>query len=301
MRKILAIAGVAVLALAALVAGLAGFAWFASERKLNRIVQVNVAEVAIPADAASLAHGKYLFESRGCTDCHGRDGSGKVVINDPSGLLVRAPNISSAVGTVATALAPLDWVRLLRHGVKPDGRPVLIMPSDDYARMTDADLGALISYVRSLPPVEGQVTEFRLPLVVRFLYAAGFVRDAAEKIDHTLPPPQPIAPTETVAYGDYVANSCRGCHNPALSGGPIPGAPPDWPAAANLTPGEGSAFAHYPDIEAFAAMLKSGKRPDGSAVSTVMPFDSLKELNAADVAALYAFFRALPPKKQGET
>ncbi|SHE52787.1 Cytochrome C oxidase, cbb3-type, subunit III [Kaistia soli DSM 19436] len=300
MRKIVTIAGAIVLVIAVVAVCLAGFAWFGSQHKRNRIVDVNVAPVAIAVDPEGIARGKYLYESRGCTDCHGRDGAGKVVIDDGAGMLVRAPNISSAVGTVANALGPLDWVRLLRHGIKPNGRPVLIMPSEDYARMTDEDLGMLVGYVKTLPPVEGQVAEIKLPLVVRFLYASGIIRDAAEKIDHTLPPPQPIAPTATIAYGDYVANSCRGCHNPALSGGPIPGAPPDWPAAANLTTGAGSAMAHYPSEAAFAAMLKSGKRPDGSPVSPVMPFESLKELDASDVAALYAFFKSLPAKKQGE-
>ncbi len=300
MRKILKIVGLVVVLLLVILAGLAGFAWFGSEAKRNRFVAVNVAPVAIALDPAGLARGRYLFESRGCADCHGRDGAGRVVVEDGSGFLVRAPNISSAVGTVASELGPLDWVRVLRHGLDANGRPLLIMPSEDYARMTDADLGSLIGYVKTLPPIEGQVPEIRLPLTVRFAYAVGWVKDAAEKIDHTLRPPASIDATDQVAAGDYVANSCRGCHNAALSGGPIPGAPPNWPAAANLTPGPGSAMAHYASEADFAAMLQSGKRPDGTAVSAVMPFGSLKALDAVDVAALYAFFKTLPPKQIGE-
>ncbi|HRF09567.1 MAG TPA: TetR/AcrR family transcriptional regulator, partial [Xanthobacteraceae bacterium] len=45
-------------------------------------------------------------------------------------------------------------VRAIRHGVKPDGRPALIMPSEDYNRFTNDDLSALVSYVRQLPPQE---------------------------------------------------------------------------------------------------------------------------------------------------
>ena len=301
MRLILKILAAVAALMLLVVAGLAGFAWFGSEAKRNRVIAVDVAPVAIAISAEDLARGRYLFESRGCTDCHGRDGAGRVVVDDGAGLLVRAPNITSAVGTVASSLGPLDWVRVLRHGIKPDGRPLLVMPSEDYARMTDADLGSLIGYVKTLPPTEGEVPEIRLPLVVRFLYASGLMLDAAEKIDHTLPPPEPVAASDVVASGDYVANSCRGCHNPALSGGPIPGAPPDWPAAANLTPGPGGALAHYPTEASFAAMLKTGKRPDGTAVSPVMPFMSLKELDAGDITALYAFFKTLPPRKQGES
>ena len=43
----------------------------------------------------------------------------------------------------------------------------------------------------------------------------------------------------------------------------------------------------YPDAAAFAAMMKTGKRPDGSAVSEVMPFASLREMSDVDVRALY--------------
>jgi len=47
-------------------------------------------------------------------------------------------------------------------------------------------------------------------------------------------------------------------------------------------------------------MLKTGKRPDGSPVSTVMPFESTANLNDTDVKAIYAFLKTLPPRKPGE-
>ncbi len=103
-----------------------------------------------------------------------------------------------------------------------------------------------------------------------------------------------MAEAVTAAHGAYVANSCIGCHGPKLEGGKIPGAPPNWPAAARLAPGEGSVLPRYPDAQALAAMFKSGKRPDGSAVSDVMPFESLRELNDVDVKALYLFLTSAP-------
>ena len=75
--------------------------------------------------------------------------------------------------------------------------------------------------------------------------AFSVIKDAAEKIDHALPPPQPIAAAVTAEYGAYVANACMGCHGPSLTGGKMPGTPPDWPAAANLTPGSDSAMPRY--------------------------------------------------------
>jgi hypothetical protein len=46
-------------------------------------------------------------------------------------------------------------------------------------------------------------------------------------------------------------------------------------------------------------MLRTGKRPDGSAVSPVMAFETLRNLNATDVGALYVFLRTLPPRPAG--
>jgi len=140
----------------------------------------------------------------------------------------------------------------------------------------------------------------RLPTIVRVMYGAGVFKDASEKIDHRLPPPPVVPVGETPEHGGYVAAMCTGCHGPAFSGGRIPGAPPDWPAASNLTPGEGGVMVRYATVEAFATMLKTGKRPDGSPVSTVMPFESTANLNDTDVKAIYAFLKTLPPRKPGE-
>ena len=171
------------------------------------------------------------------------------------------------------------------------------MPSEEYNRFTDADLAAVVAYIRQLPPKAGEGATIRLPLPVRVMYGAGVFKDASEKIDHRLPPAQPVAEGVTAAHGAYVANGCTGCHRADLSGGKIAGAPPDWPAAARLAPGEGSVMSRYPDAASFAAMLKTGKRPDGSAVSQVMPFVSLRELNDVDVRALYLHLTTMAPPR----
>ncbi|MGH6639454.1 MAG: c-type cytochrome, partial [Polaromonas sp.] len=189
--------------------------------------------------------------------------------------------------------------RTLRHGVKPDGRPLFIMPSEDYNRFTDADLGALVAYVRSLPPAKGGAAVVELSLPVKLLYGFDAIKDSAQKIDHALPPATAVAEGVTAAHGAYVANMCIGCHGTGLSGGKIPGTPPDWAPAANLTPGEGSAMARYKDAGQFVAMLRSGKRPDGTVV-TVMPFESLRELNDVDAQALYAYLKTVPAKPFGQ-
>ena len=267
-----------------------------ADRRMARQVMVDARPVALPAEAQALARGRYLFASRGCVDCHGATGAGKVFVDNGSDLRIKGPNITAGAGGVVAGYQPVDWVRAIRHGVAPTGRPLMVMPSEDYNRLTDADLGALVAYIRSLPPAAGTGAEVRLPLPARVLYGFGAIEDAAAKIDHRLPPAAPVAEGVNLQHGAYVANMCLGCHGPQLVGGRIPGGPPDWPAAANLTPAAGSGMARYGEAEAFLKMMRTGVRADGSKIQ-VMPFGSLREMNETDLRALHLYLRSLPPRQ----
>ncbi len=273
------------------------FASMLGDRKRQRSVDVTVPGVAWATDAQGIARGHYLYRSRGCADCHGQDGGGREFINDGKGMRVRGPNITQ--GSPVARYTAQDWERIIRHGVRADGRAALVMPSEDYNRLTNADLAALVGYVRTLESRSGGEVVMELPLPVKVLYGLGVIRDASEKIDHSLTPAQPVAAAVNAQHGAYVANMCIGCHGPGLSGGTIPGGPPDWPPAANLTPGPGSAMVRYPDANTFVTMLRAGKRPDGSTIA-VMPFESLRELNDTDAQALYAFLQTVPPRSAGQ-
>ncbi len=286
-------------ALAATAAALIAGGTKMAERKMNRPLALEVAWPAIVQDAASIERGRYLFASRGCVDCHGANGAGRTFIDDANGLLVRGPNLTPGANSVVVGYRSADWDRVVRHGIKRDGHPALIMPSEDYNRFTDQDLAALAAYVQQLPAVDGEPGIVRLPVLVKLLYAAGVVKDAYEKIDHTLPVQTPVAEGVNVAHGAYVANMCMGCHGEKLAGGKIPGAPPDWPAASNLTSAPEGAMHRYLNAQQFRQMLTTGTRPDGSAVSTVMPFGSLKSMSQTDADALYLYLKALPPVPTG--
>lgn len=293
--SVVGLAGVLAAAAATLV-----FANHRSQARMNRSISLPAYALALPTDAASIERGRYLYQSRGCTDCHGRDGAGRVFIDDQGiGLRLAGPNISPGPGSVVAKYQGADWERTLRHGVKPSGQPLMVMPAEDYARWTDADVAAVAAYVRSMPAQTGGPAVLQFPLPVRVMYGLGLMPDAAERIDHSLPPAQPVPEAVTVQHGQYVANSCFGCHGPQLSGGKIAGAPPDWPAAANLTPGPGSAMARYRSAAEFRAMLRTGLRPDGSAVSKVMPFEALAQMNDTDVDAAYLYLKGLPPLATG--
>ena len=270
-----------------------------SDRKQTRQVGIPLPSITFASDPQALERGKYLFETRSCASCHGEDGGGGTVIGNPDDgdLYVRAPSI--APGGIASGYRDADWVRLLRHGVKPAGTPVLVMPSEDYSRLTDADVGAVATYVRSLAPMPAVAATMKLPFMAKALYVAGGIPDAAEKIDHSLPPPSAVPEGVTPEYGAYVGALCVGCHGSGLSGGRVPGTPPSWPPAANITTAPDSSMQHYPSTEQFRAMMRSGKRPDGSKISTVMPVDSFARMSDLELDALFTFLKKAPPRTTG--
>ena len=292
-RTSIALAALALLGVAATVVGKA-----LGERKMARNVALQVRELDVAPDSTRIERGRYLFNTRGCAECHGSNGAGKTVVQD-GGMYVVAPNITAGPNGTTAGYKVVDWVRTVRHGVKPNGNPVMIMPSEDYSRLTDEDMAALVAFLQQMRPVPGARAVIDVPAQVKALYAFGLIQDASEKIDHAQAPARLLAATVTPEYGAYVANACIGCHGAALSGGRIPGTPPSWPAAANLTSGKGSAMVRYPTAELFMAMLRSGHRPDGKPISPVMPFASLKQMNDTDVRAVYAYLKTVPPREAG--
>lgn len=289
--------GLAATTVLAMLAGTAVIAGLQlADERMNRRLVIAPHELPLPTDVQHLERGRYLYTTRGCADCHGADGGGRVFVDDGS-VRLKGPNITAGAGSVTTDYRVADWERTLRHGVKPDGRPLRVMPSQDYARLTDDDLGALVAHVRALPAVAGSGADVRLPLPARVLYGFGQIPDAASLIDHSLPPARPVAEGVTLAHGRYVASMCIGCHGPQLAGGRIPGGPPDWPAAADLRPVAGGVMTtRYTDAQRLTAMLRSGRRPDGTAIA-VMPFESLRHLSDVDAAALQLYLSS--PQVQG--
>jgi len=297
MKRALTIAAAVLLTIAALAGGALALAAWLGERKFEREVLVKVVPVPYASGAAAIKQGRYLYETRGCVSCHGPDGSGRVMIDDASGMFVRTPNLTRGPNGVVADYAEADWVRAIRHGVNPKGHALFIMPSELYNRMSDAEFAALVAYLRSMPPIAGQTPSVRLPFVVKALYGLDLIRDSSEKIVHALPPPAPVTAASTAEYGGYVARICMGCHGETLAGGRSAETPPDEPEPANLTPGEGTAMTRYDSLDKFSTMMKSGKRPDGSDVR--MPLDMLTAFNDTDVAAIYAYLKGLPPRKTG--
>ena len=67
---------------------------------------------------------------------------------------LRAPNLTP--GGVGGTYTDTDWIRALRHGVAPDGTPLVFMPSWEYYYLSKEDLGALIAYLKQLRQSTGR-------------------------------------------------------------------------------------------------------------------------------------------------
>jgi hypothetical protein len=51
--------------------------------------------------------------------------------------------------------------------------------------------------------------------------------------------------------------------------------------------------------EAFRTAMRTGRQPDGNAISPVMPFATLRELSDTDLDAMQAFLATVPPRPAG--
>ena len=281
-------------ALVVLLLLLAATVYAVSSARLSRTYEVVPEQVAIPADSATIALGEHLARSRlGCADCHGPDLAGKPVVE--SGMFGHfiAPNLTRGEGGLGAQFTDADWVRSVRHGVKRDGRPVVFMPSDEFSRLSEEDLRAVIAFVKQVPPVDGAQPASRPGPIARMLLTFNPRVLPAAAIDHSAP--IPAAPVAEVSprSGEYLANTsgCRGCHGPDLAGAkPMePGGVPP----ANLTPA--GRVGSWSDAD-FIRALREGVRPDGSAISESMPWKAMGRMTDLELQALYAYLKSIPPR-----
>ncbi len=222
-----------------LIAAIAFLAMYGIGRaRLNQSCSVQAEEVPIEDGEATLARGQHLVEAvAACGECHGEGLGGAVMVEDPALGTIVAANLTGGEGGVAGRYDDEDWVRAIRHGVDPDGKPLLVMPAQDFSNLSAEDLGAVIAYVKTLPPVDNKPPSTGLGPMAHVLLTMGELDDMlpAEYVDHDAP--LPTAPPEgaTEAYGEYLIGvaTCQGCHGAELAGGQ---AGPGEPIGPNLTP-----------------------------------------------------------------
>jgi len=294
MRRIAyVVGGLATLVAAAIVA-----IYAITSSRLGHTYAISATPIAVSHDSATVARGAHLVQAIGkCADCHGADLGGNVFIDDPGLGRVVAPNLTA--GGELAHYTDAEVARAIRHGVRKNGVGLLVMPSEEYHNFSDEDVAAVIAYLRAQPAVTRALPATELHFLARALWATGQLPImGAATIDHAAPSVARVAAAPTAEYGHYLANvgGCTGCHGPGLSGGKIPGTPPDWKPAANLTP-KGN-LGHW-SLADFTAALRTGKRPDGTPIDSIMPWKAAGKMTDDEISAVYAFLKTVPAKEFG--
>jgi mono/diheme cytochrome c family protein len=254
-------------------------------------------EVAVPTDATSVARGKHLAEAIAvCTICHGLNMGGQLAFQDSFLGRGYTSNLTRGRGGVGQTYTNADWIRSIRYGVRPDGHGIPFMPSDYFHNITDRDLGALIAYLKTLPPVNNERTRVEINLLPRLLIDLGVLGDLvrAAKIDFGAPRP-PAARNQ----GEYLVavGGCTFCHGARLAGGqgPEPGAP----AGTNLT--ATGPLAHWSSAQ-FANTMRTGVDPKGHSINPkYMPWLAYRNMTDAELEAIWLYLRSFPSRSDAGT
>jgi len=253
--------------------------------------------IEIPSDEATLERGFRLAHAlTQCGFCHGDDLGGKEIADLPLFGRLWAPNLTSGQGGLGATYTTEDYVGALRHGVDRRGRPLALMPSDQLRALGDADVAAIIAYLRSVPPVDRAVPGRSFGAFTRFTMLTGLAPEllAAERIDHASAPAPPPPPEVSAEYGAYLVSvgMCRVCHHDGLQGGLHPLALPGEPVPSDLT-GSGP-LAGWSEAE-FQTAMRTGRTPDGRRLDpTFMPWPRFAHLSDLEIGALWSYLRGLP-------
>ena len=276
MKRVLKwLAGSIAVILVLAVAGIYGM----SEYVLRRSHPAPADSVPVVRDSATIARGAHIAVTRGCTNCHGPNLGGTIFHDEPNVARLVAPNLTA----IRNGYSDADFVRLLRHGVRPNGEGVVVMPSSMYRNLSDEDLGAVIAYIRSVPAVADTLP----PTSVRALGRVGLAlgkfktepeRIAAENVERVPVP----AGGDTVGQGRYIVMStCAECHGMKLAGDEMG------------TPGLSVVAAYSP--EAFTTLMRTGKPVSGRDLTLMddVARSRFAHFSDAEIGAMYAYLKGL--------
>jgi len=271
------------------------------------VALANLSFASLAAAAGDPKHGEYVVRLGGCLGCHTDDKKDAVPFAGGRALKTTfgtffGPNITPHPQAGIGRWTEADFVRAMRHGERPDGADYLpVFPYPSFTRISDSDLRDLWAYLRTLPPSSrtNQAHEPRfpfgwrslIPLWKRLFFTPGpFVENRQRTPVHN-----------RGAYLVEALGHCSECHTPRnFLGGPkrdrflAGGKGPDGKRVPNLTP---TRLKTWGDAELKEFFL-TGVTLDGDTVSEAMDEvirNTTSRLAAADLAALIAYLRSLPP------
>ena len=276
-------------------------------------------EITASTDSTLIARGKYLvYGPAHCAYCHApasefkRVEAGEVVPLSGGNIFalpvgnIYVPNITSDKATGIGSFTDGELARTMRYGVKRNGHALLdFMPFYD---LSDQDLTAIISYLRTEPAVNNPVPQNEWNFLGKIVQALGMIKPSGDGNVPASPEPD-----STIEYGKYLANSvanCRGCHTKRdlMTGGYvgtdyagqmsfevldengkiIPG---KHFVSPNLTPNQLTGRMYHWTQDVFIRRFQAGRVIEGSA----MPWGAFSRMNEQDFAAIYKFLRTLKP------
>lgn len=266
--------------------------------KVNQTYNIPVTVPPIPNDAAAIARGKHIATSFGlCANCHADNFVGKNDFSIPGMLTIPTPNLTKGAGGVGRHYTDEDWVRAIRHGVGSDKRALFIMTSQAYHQLSAEDLGAVIAYMKQLPPVDSALPARRIEIIGRLMMGAGMVPPfAVDQIDHNVPPPAAPPSGVTIAYGKYLTRTCTECHGAQLNGMPF-GPPGEEVPSPNLT--RGGELSTWSEAD-FFNLMRTGMTPSKKVVMTEMPWLYYRRMTDDELKAVWMYLQSLPALPQGK-
>ncbi|MGE5265175.1 MAG: c-type cytochrome [Acidobacteriota bacterium] len=272
MKKILKWTAIAFVVLISLTLAASVALYSIGMEKLTRSYSnIPVEQVKIPTDADAIARGKHIATIWACTRCHGNNLGGTVITSDPiDGYVpilgtIPASNLTSGKGGIGKSYTDADWMRAIRHGVKPNGHIEIFMY--DYSTMSDHDLGDLLAYLKQIPPIDSNQPALSYGPILPIAQAVGVFTPVAELIDHSAQHVADPVPSDTKGYGKYLSAICTACHGGGLVA-PLRG---NWRQ------------------EDFVRLLRSGVLPNGSQIGAAMPVGIYREMNDTELTALWLY------------
>ena len=238
--------------------------------------------VLVPTDTEAITRGEHLAVISSCNGCHAPDFSGAPLQDGAPIGYIPAPNLTP--GGIGGDYTDADWELAIRHGIAPDGRTLVIMPSYHYDSYSDEDLGALIAYLKSVPAASDDLGTRNITFPGTIIFGVmGYSQWGATAVDHANI--SGTAPTmgETAEYGEYLVNiaSCGSCHAENLAGNSDPNAGPIGP---NITMGgELQGWSK----EDFQALMRTGTKPTGTQISDEMPWRAYSTMSDEELGAIW--------------
>ncbi len=314
MKKVFKVLGVIVTVLVLIIVGTAIYVQVGYDKRYNDTPYPDIHAVK---DSATIEWGKYLVNGPAhCAVCHAANGAQKEVdegkevplvggweLDIPPGKF-RSVNLTSDRETGIGGLTDGEIARTLRYNVNHLGKVILpVMPFQD---MSDHDLTAIISYLRTLAPVKHKVEPSELTFLGKAVYLFTFRPRVAET-----PPAKKVERDSSVAYGKYLANcvaNCYGCHTDrdlktgAFTGKAFAGGfqmPPDSFSKGyafitpNLTPDKETGRLSDWVEATFVNRFHQGRVTAGSP----MPWGPFSRMDDVDIKAIYRYLQTVDPVK----